>query len=283
MLKRLTVLPVLAAVAIALSACEDSVDAVLQTELPFTLYGYFNPLADTQAVRLFTIDGILEQTRPEPIDATVSANELETGIEFAFRDSIVQFASGTWGHVFWSEFRPSHERTYRIEARRSDGLVSAGQSTVPPMASPEVGETDLSDFLLPVPILWRNAPNLIDIVAVYYTTGGAAVVEYGVEQEDHPDGRRIELQLRRDTRDVLFNAIQLGFDEVFLDSIEVRVVVTSADWSPPDGAFDPNVLVEPGIFSNVENGFGFIGAGYPLELVFMPTDAVRRAAGFDVE
>lgn len=268
---------------IALSACEESVDAVLKTELPFTLYGYFNPLADTQAVRLFTIDGVLEQTEPEPIDATVSANELETGIEFAFRDSIVQYASGMWGHVFWSEFRPSHELTYRIEARRSDGLVSVGQSTVPPLASPEVGETDLSDFLLPVPILWRNAPNLIDIVAVYFTSGGSAVVEYGVEQTEHTDGRLIELQLRRDTREVLFNAIRLGLDVVTLDSIAVRVVITNAGWSPPDGAFDPNVLVEPGTFSNVENGFGFIGAGYPLEHVFAPSDAVRRAAGFDVE
>jgi hypothetical protein len=269
--------------AVAVSACEEGVQPVLQTDRPFTIYGYFNPLADTQSVRLFTIDGVLEHTAPEPIDVVFDSRDVESGETVSWQDSLVQFSSGMWGHVFWSDFRPAHLRTYSVAARAPDGRVTSAQATVPPLATPEVGETDIFDFTLPIPILWRDAPNLIDIVATYRTSAGTEVVRYGVEQNATAAGSVVTLQFRRDTRGILFDAIRSGIDEVTLDTVEVRVVVTNAEWTPPGGVFDPDVLVEPGTFSNVENGFGFIGAGYPMTMGFKPDDDLLRVSGFHVE
>lgn len=67
--------------------------------------------------------------------------------------------------------------------------------------------------------------------------------------------------------------------------IELRVIIlrfiaASADWLPPEGDFDPEVLVQPGTLSNVTNGFGFIGAGYRMQRNWLPADSVVSAAGF---
>lgn len=267
----------------SIAACEEGVQPVLQTDRPFTIYGYFNPLSDTQAVRLFTIDGVLAHTTPEPIQVVVDSRDLESGQTTPWQDSLIQFQSGMWGHVYWSTFRPEHERTYRVEARAPDGRVTAAQATVPPVATTEVGQTDIADFNLPIPILWRDAPNLIDIVATYRTSAGTEIVRYDQEQFQTAEGSIVTLVFRRDTRPILLEAIRAGIDEVTLDTVVVRAVVTNSEWFPPGGVFDPDVLVEPGTMSNVENGFGFVGAGYPMTMGFKPDDSILRAAGFHVE
>ena len=48
----------------------------------------------------------------------------------------------------------------------------------------------------------------------------------------------------------------------------------NAEWDPPGGVFDADVLVQPGTLSNVENGFGFVGAGYRLSSTWIPLDTI---------
>ena len=64
--------------------------------------------------------------------------------------------------------------------------------------------------------------------------------------------------------------------------IELIVLVTNAEWVPPTGVYDAELLVEPGTFSNVENGFGFVGAGYPASFRWEPSESALLAAGFFV-
>ena len=265
-----------------LVACDESVQPVIQTDRPFTIYGYFNPEADTQAIRVYTIDGVLERTSPEPIDAVGSITNVSTGATYPLADSIVEFGSGMYGHVFWSPFAAAHEDLYRVEVTRSDGAGVSAEARVPPVATVEILPTNLADFELPIPVLYRDAPNLIDITAIYHTDAGFEIVHYGVEQAEVEDGRLVLLQFRRDTRRILFEALANGITEVNFARLEIRAVVTNPEWTPPGGFFDPNVLVEPGTFSNVENGFGFVGAGYPIELAFKPDDAILSAAGFNI-
>ena len=53
--------------------------------------------------------------------------------------------------------------------------------------------------------------------------------------------------------------------------------VASEDWRPPNGVFDPELLVEPGTLSNVTNGFGFIGSAYEVRVTWEPTfDEIAR-------
>lgn len=283
MKNRRTYCSVLCVAALLAAGCEEAVEPVLQTNRPFTIYGYLNPLADTQAVRLYTIDGVLERTTPDPVDAAVTITDLARGTATTLRDSIVVFPSGNVGHVFWANLRPEYDSRYRVEARRSDDATSTAETVVPPAATTEVGEADLTSFELPIPVLFRNAPNLIDIVVTYYSTGGIEEVSYGVEQTDVSEGRVVLVTFWADTRDLLLRAFFNGISDVQLNRIVVRAVVTSEEWTPPGGVFDPDLLVEPGTFSNVDNGFGFIGSGYPLAVEFLPSDAALSIAGFDVD
>ncbi len=60
-------LPVLFVAFLVLSTgCEEAVDPVLKTDEAFSLYGYLDPSSDIQAVRVFSIDGVLENTQGHP-------------------------------------------------------------------------------------------------------------------------------------------------------------------------------------------------------------------------
>ena len=48
-------------------------------------------------------------------------------------------------------------------------------------------------------------------------------------------------------------------DYLFL-GMGMRIVVFDDQFIPPGGLFDPDILSQPGAFSNVDNGFGFVGS-----------------------
>ena len=71
--------------------------------------------------------------------------------------------------------------------------------------------------------------------------------------------------------DQLSLVINLAADKTALeDSLDIastafvglgmRITILDTRFVPPGGIFDPELLVQPGTFSNVENGFGFIGS-----------------------
>lgn len=65
-----------------------------------------------------------------------------------------------------------------------------------------------------------------------------------------------------------------------LNSLQLRLIVASEDWNPPGGIFDAEVLVDPGVLTNVENGFGYVVAGYRREVTWTPPDAVIEISRF---
>ena len=62
--------------------------------------------------------------------------------------------------------------------------------------------------------------------------------------------------------------------------MDLRLIVANEAWDPPGGTFDPDVLVQPGTLTNVENGFGFVGSGYRLRRQWKPLNSVLEEAGF---
>ncbi len=277
------------------AGCETSVDAVSRTDAVFSLFGYFNPRADTQAVRVFPIEGSLVVSGPDPLDAEVTSTELETGERRVWQDSVVQFIDGSFGHVYWSAFRPDYERTHRLEVARSDGAAAKAEVEIPPEVVPEVlpPEIDFQDVTLPVRVP-PEAPRLLRVEVVYYT--GVAlndsvavdrletVFSYDDRVTREGDGWRVPVDFSGD-RDLIRDAYierNLFVTAPALISLTFRVMIVNSEWSPPGGLFDPNVLALPGLFSNVENGLGFVGAGYPLEFDLLPAEDVIRQAGFTV-
>ena len=111
--KNHSVIGVLGAVLLTVAlttGCEESVNPVLGTDRAFTLYGFFNPQADTQAVRIFAIEGRLELTRPEPPDAKVvsvmgdgsfamAVGELETIKRLGLPVTLVVISNGSFGWI----------------------------------------------------------------------------------------------------------------------------------------------------------------------------------------
>jgi hypothetical protein len=67
---------------------------------------------------------------------------------------------------------------------------------------------------------------------------------------------------------------------IILIEMRVEMLAVNEAWDPPGGEFDAELLVQPGTMSNVEDGFGFVGAGYELEREYLPPDSVLQDAGF---
>ena len=268
--------------AFLLGGCEEGVVPVTGTGRPFSMYGSLTPQADTQWIRVYPIEGRLERIAAGPIDAVMRSHALETGVRHGWTDSVMTDAAGFVHHAFWSPFAAEHDITYQVVTNRSDGAQSSAMVQVPSQARlimpPRAAEAPrtLRAFVA------GDVPRLIRIEATYryrYRTAfgvdvGYTTVSYA-NRERRVDGgwyidlmpaedlREVEVQLQRGQEDT----ISLRLTHVFL-----RLIVANEEWAPPGGEFDPEILVQPGTLSNVENGFGFIGAGYRLNATWMPFD-----------
>ena len=272
--------------AVSVSACEEDVVAVLGTDLPFSMFGVLTPQADTQWVRVFPIEGRLEPTPPGPLDAQFTSTDLLTGEQRVWQDSLIQEENGQFAHVFWSSFPTPFGRAYRLEVERSDGAASRVEVEVPGPATLVMPQrTELVPVLLPV-FVQGDVPNLIRIEVTYryrFRTPagievGTAMVTYDGKQRRVTGGWVIEITPRTDLR-----AIQRLIEQntivdpnigLKLTKLTLRLIVANAEWDPPGGVFDADVLVQPGALTNVENGFGFVGAGYRLSSTWIPLDTI---------
>lgn len=274
--------------------CEDSVSPNLGIDRPFTLWGIFNARTDTHAVRVFVIDEQLRLITAEPIDASVRSTDLETGEVRVWRDSLVQLGDGDFRHVYWDTFPVPEGRTYRLEAVRSDGATSSAETTIPPSVELEVTEPDPKLLLETKQIIKvvGPAPALPRVDLSYRTMatssdGGryelTTLIGYEDSIERTSTGWNVVVDYRRDFARILARYDAAGWPTTVLALrfLELRVHVGDEQWVSPIGTFDPEVLVEPGVFSNVENGFGFVGSGYLISISWTPPAALLQRAGFD--
>ena len=68
--------------------------------------------------------------------------------------------------------------------------------------------------------------------------------------------------------------------EASLLAIRMRGYGVDGKWAPPGGRFDFETLVEPGLFSNVVNGFGFVGASVEARVSWILSDQVAWLVGY---
>ena len=129
-------LSALCAAALLAAGCETVAEPEPFDPYPFTVHGYLDPRADTQAVRIFAVADWLEPVAPAPPDARVTSRDLTTGAVQTWADSLVRLPDGSYRHVFWSAFRPEYEHRYRLDVERSDGAASYAEVTIAPDATP---------------------------------------------------------------------------------------------------------------------------------------------------
>jgi len=273
--------------------CDESVDPVLQTDEAFTFYGFLDPSSDIQAIRVFEIEGTLTRTTTDPLDAVVQSTNLRSGETAVWQDSVITYLNNTVGHVFYANFQAEHGTPYEITATTNDGRQTRVQVTTPPDGVVAIEQILSTRSQVQVDLNWSAVPRVIQAEVSYFvsvpfpdgsdTTTVRVDIPSGRVGENSDGSWRVTILPSADIA-AIFSAlnVQPGRTPVFLDNIEVRAFVTSEDWESPVGAFDPELLVQPGTFSNVEDGFGFVGGGYfdPFELQL--DDSVARDAGFSI-
>ena len=282
----------------ATAGCETAVTDVEKTSLPFTLYGYLDPRSDVQVVRVFPIQTLLERVGPV-LDADVAYVDLETGLRHEAVDSVIPYPSGEHAHVFNGFFRARYGSTYRIEVGRSDGARSTVEVTVPSEVSIEEEDvfiTRNSSSPLPrphLPLFFRGEPTWIATATAIYDVEIFELfarrqirISYDYRPEQVEGGWRVAVDLATDYEHILstiigeFGPAAEDFQILFL-RLRFTVDVVNEGWYPPTGRFDAELLVEPGLMNNVDNGFGFVGSGYRVTHEMKPPDCLLSWAGFD--
>ena len=96
-----------------LAACEESVSPILESDQQVTLFGALDMARDTQYVRVIPIRPTLAPSEDVP-ELSVRSVDLTSGQTRTWRDSLVNYADGSPGFVYYSPFRIRPGRTYRI-------------------------------------------------------------------------------------------------------------------------------------------------------------------------
>ncbi|MEM1093458.1 MAG: hypothetical protein AAGJ10_02560 [Bacteroidota bacterium] len=329
-----------------LTGCDSAVSARVDADRFFSLYGVLNPKADVQGVVVFPIEGTLRELPNEPLDATFTSRNVDTGQERVWRDSIRVTDEGAV-HVFWSPFAVEYGERYTLDVTRPDGERSTVDLLVPPFAELERQPERLAfptgqDVRVTAPV---ERLNRVQVEYTIWAKQPFEALRFPVIQEDFPpdpnfprpeDEEPICENVGGDTgggdpddpRDspgdlpdcnvltiqkafIVFNytpdvtadgsgwTIPIDFASDFadigrllrrrgpvdsqygtrLENIRLSMIAANAEWDDPTGNFDAEVLIQPGQLSNVDQGFGFVGAGYKLEEIWLPSEQLLQGLG----
>jgi hypothetical protein len=275
--------------------CEENITAVTGTDRAFSFYGVLRPEADTQYISIYPISDVLAPTEPEPLDATITAVNQSTGETYELRDSVVREPNGDFAHFAWMPIRANYDHTYNIRAENREHQVSTVTVTVPPEASLEIREPEerFSAGIINPVFVDGDVPRLMKVEVEYHikfnegepeVTTARVPVSYREKARKVDGGWIIDINLSDDF-EILRGRLRAQGDwsvsyGIALLDMTVRMAVVNEEWNPPGGDFDDDVLVQPGTMSNVENGFGFVGAGFRLNETWRPAEEYLEMAGW---
>ncbi len=278
-----------AASLLALAACEETVDPILDSSRDFTLWGTLDMARDTQFVRVIPIRETLANDVPDRLPVTFTSEHVDDGTVIPWRDSLLTFPDGSRGHVFFAPLRIRSGHTYRL-ALQPDGsdLVTSAVTTVPATPRPRVQPPLISGGIGGAigqgtqQVLWDGVADQPFRIELWYrflpAEGGPFQdVRLPYVPRNEPAGPAqwaVTLDLTRDRRTLDTLVV---VDQTPLVSLGLELTLLDDAFVPPGGAFDPEVLVQPGTLSNVENGLGFVGSvgRFPVEWALSEDEAER--------
>lgn len=246
--------------AIALAAgCEEPFEPVEQNEnAAFSIFGYLDLRADTQWIRVMPIRKKL-LLEPEPIDATVTLEHLESGRVVTLRDSLFAFTDPrlqgvAYAYNFWTTEPLQPGGSYRLRAARSDGATTTASVEMPAdleltfETGPGVGYDHARLRVRAEHVLF------VDVIYALSTTEGVPAEPLVIREDGRFPGDEPGLHgIAVDG----FKVDPAGFKDVCRQ--EIRLAVGPADWPFQPELSDIEVALPGTMPSNVENGLGFLG------------------------
>lgn len=286
-------------------SCDTAVDLPDEPPRAFSMWGALTPDRDTQTVRVFPMGSRLESLPGDTLDARLTSLNLETGRRRVWSDSVVRENDGDNVHVFWAPFTAEHGHTYRVQISDARRGTSRAEVTVPERVEleplPHAGRRGQIRARVRIP---DSAPQVLPRAELdYLVQVGAADPQAGLltndvrttVQVDNPiesasDGWRIRIPLDehavqvdgrvgglRQRHGLFYTGPCCGLDLLMLT---VEVTIVNEEWKFPSESLSPTVVAQPGLISNVENGFGLIGGGYEERVIVPVPDSVAKAARF---
>ncbi len=259
------------AAALGILGCDDTVTAILESNRKISMYATLDMNADTQFVRVVPIRGTINE-QVDPMQFALRSIDLDNGSEVEWEDSLITFSDGSEGLVFFAPLRVFPGHTYRIEASGGNSeLVTSAETTIPQIPTVAVGPDSAERFVTPSgffvisrqDVVWNGLerePLEIELWYRFLRTPRSGFDD--IRFPFPPDGELLGDQLS-------FNLDLAAQRFIVADSIDtrrtafiglgMRITILNTAFVPPGGVFDRELLVQPGTFSNVENGFGFIG------------------------
>lgn len=269
------------------AGCDNTVDPFIESDRYFTIFGYLDTASDTQYVRVIPFRKDLGGTADDTLDVEVTSTVAESGVVHEWRDSVITYSDGSVGHVFYAPFRPLPGRQYTFRVERPDGGASWAETIVPPAEKVDVTQPPVSATPpISQTVTWRDIEAEPFRVEVWYRFSeyppnqpfSDFVVTYDDIGRPLDDGSwEVTVTLSDDLEEIQPSVS----DGSPLLGVGMRLTMSDDAWRPPDGAFNREVLVQPGTFSNVEHGFGYFGSvnQYTVEWVLHPLILQRLGVG----
>ena len=271
-----------------LLGCDETIAAPPEINQAYTLWGALDPTAGVQTLRVIAIADTLSPNSALQPDVTVGSTDEATGLETAWRDTTVAYDDGSRGHLFVADMRPEYASRHRLRVTPHLGDELAVDVPVPTFVEPTIALVGLPPGDARYAIDWPGAPQ-INAVRLEYTIlepgcrMGIHLLPFRGDVEETETGWRMTFRLEEDSIELRNRFPRTspleGPPRLGLVRLRAIAEVASSTWRGlPE---DRTALVQPHVFTNIENGFGFVGAAYETDLSWAPTpDEVRRTRMF---
>ena len=286
-------------IAFVFNGCDStSIDPFQNESRYYTVYGYLDQTQNfvsgsSHVLRVIPVtrrSAVI--TSPDEananLDARVFTIDTQSEQEIEWRYSLEELSDGNYGHIFRANFFVLPGRTYRLEIRRSDGVISSAETTVPSLSStiaqrpaPIMG-VDSSDVRQEIVLPDLNA--IWDMTLIYRLRQGSCFnpnttihkIPYGRPGNPTERGWQLTAQVAQDK-----GAIdqEFGFTDRFLCAMGVEVKILDRNWELPNSAEAIEALAFSNVPSNVQNGYGFFGSIGLLQYDWQISDELAELLG----
>lgn len=279
-----------------LASCDEvTVNPIVESNQYYTVLGYLNMGAQVHYVRVVPLRGTVTQPDTPDRSAKVRTTDLNTGEQVAWRDSLVTLSDGKPAIVYYARFYVQDNHLYKLEVIRPDGKITSAETLVPQRSpltfssisvSPRIGFTSIYTQTLTYTSL-SEIPYDVEVWYRYYNGHNQPFTDVKMRYQD-VYGRKGSLVDGKFQVTINYteDKVQMERKEIYnptgatLYGVGIRLIRLDDTWKAPNGVWDPEVIAQPNVFTNVNNGFGYFGAVGQFDREWILPDDVVTGLGY---